>query len=170
MIGSDAASLVIGQSKIDELLPGVFHLGNLGHVGHGAPGIQIGQHDRLSWPRQYVGAFRHEVHAAEDDVPAHGLRRHLRKAIGIATAIGEAHDFIALIMMTKNDALAAQGSFGGRNAVVHGAIWEYKIVFERAGYRFDNRCCSHFLSLPSVPAARLRFDGKLTPRNGDVES
>ena len=120
--------------------------------------------------RQNVGALRHEVHAAEDDVAAFGLRRHLRQAIGIAAAIGEAHDFIALIMMTKNDALAAQSSFGGRNAGVHGAIREYKIVFERAGYRFDNRCCSHFLSLPSVPAARLRLIRNLTPRNGDVES
>src|ERR1017187_8151267 len=66
--GSDAAAFVVGQAEVDELLPGVFHLRNLGHVGHGAAGIQVGEYDRLSGTRQNVGAFRHEVHAAEDDV------------------------------------------------------------------------------------------------------
>src|ERR1019366_4482862 len=168
--GGDAAAFVVSQAEVDELLPGVFHLRNLGHVGHRTAGVQVGQDDGLPRTRQYVGAFRHEVYAAEDDGADFGLRRHLRQAVGIAKAIGEAHDFIALIMMTKNDALAAQGSFGVRNAAVHGAIREYEIVFERAGYRFSNRCCSHFLSLPSVPAAQFRLDRNLTPWNGDVES
>ncbi len=161
---------VVGHSEIDQLLPGVFHLRDLGHVGHGATRVQVWQNDGLPRPGQDVGAFRHEVHAAEDDVAAFGLRGHLREAIGIATAISKADDFIALVMMPKNDALPAQGSLGGRNTAVHGAIGKYQIVFERAGYRFDNRCCSHFLSLPSVPATRLRLDEKLTPWNGDVES
>src|ERR1039457_6251014 len=73
-------------------------------------------------------------------------------------------------MMTKNDALAAQGSSGVRNAAVHGSIREYEIVFERAGYRFSNRCCSHFLSLPSVPAARTPLIGISRPGTGMLKA
>ena len=93
--------------RLHELFPGVFHLRNLGHVGHGAAGVKVGQHDGLSGARQNVGALSHEVHAAKDDVAASGLRGHLRQTIRIATIIGVANDFIALIMVTQNDALAA---------------------------------------------------------------
>ena len=71
------------------------------------PALRSGKHDGLSRARQHVGAFGHEVHAAKDDVAALGLRGHLREAIRIAAIIGVAHDFIALIMVTQNDALAA---------------------------------------------------------------
>src|ERR1019366_3440186 len=37
----DATAFVVGQSEIDKLLPCVFHLRNLGHVGHGAAGVQV---------------------------------------------------------------------------------------------------------------------------------
>ena len=145
---------VVGETEIDELLPGVFDLRNFRHIGHGAAGVQVGQNDGLARTRQDVGAFRHEMHTAEDDVAAFVLRRDLREAVGIATIIGETHDFIALIVMTKDDALRAQLGFGSRNAAVHGAVREYEIVFKRTRYRFGNRCCCHSLSLPSVPAAR----------------
>ena len=105
--GRDAVAFIVRQAEIHELLPGVFHLADLGHVGHGAAGVEVGKNHGLPGARQDVGAFRHEMHAAEDDVAAFGLRGHLRKAIGIAAIIGETHHFIALIVMTEDDALAA---------------------------------------------------------------
>ncbi len=108
------------------------------------PALRSGRTTDLSGTRQDVGALRHEMHAAEDDVAAFGLRRHLRKAVGIAAIIGKTHDFIALIVMSEDDALAAQVCSGGRNAGVHRVVGEYEIVFERAGCCFCNRCCSHF--------------------------
>src|SRR5208337_4290942 len=105
--GRDAVAFIVRQPEIHELLPGVLYLRNLGHIGHGAARVQVGEDDRLSRPSQYVGAFRHEVYAAEHDVTALGLRSHLREAVGIAAIIGETHHFIALIMVTQDDALAA---------------------------------------------------------------
>ena len=105
--GRDAAAFIVGEAEIHELLPGIFHLADLGHVGHGAAGIEVGKNHGLTGTREDVGAFRHEVHAAKDDVAASGLRGHLRETIGIAAIIGEANHFIALIVMSEDDALAA---------------------------------------------------------------
>ena len=141
--GRDAVALVVGEPELHELLPGIFDLADLRHVGHGAAGVEIGKQHRLSGTRQDVGALRHEMHAAEDDVAAFGLRRHLRQAVGVAAIIGKTHDFIALIVMSEDHALAAQLLPGCGNAFVHRVIGEYEIVFERAGCRFCYRCCSH---------------------------
>ncbi len=125
----------------------------------------------LSGTRQDVGAFRHEVHAAEHDVAAFGLRSHLREPVGIAAIVGKAHDFVALIVMSEDHALAAQGLFRRRNAFVHRVIGENEIVFERAGCCFRNRCCSHcYVSAFSPGRAVSVVIGNCTPRNGDVES
>ncbi len=49
--------------------------------------------------RQNIGALRHKMHAAKNDVFAAGMRRLLRKFVGVAAKIGEANDFIALIVV-----------------------------------------------------------------------
>ena len=54
--------------------------------------------------RQHVGAFGHEVHAAEDDELGFGMLRHLAgQAEGIADVVGELDDLIALIVMAEDD-------------------------------------------------------------------
>ena len=133
----------------NELLPAIFHLGDFRHVGHGAAGVEIRQDRHLPGAAQDVGAFRHEMHAAEDDVFASGMRGLLRKFVGVAAKIGEANDFIALIVMSKNHALAAQSLAGGGDAVVHGVIGQDEVIFQTA-----NCCCGcHCHVSPSAPDA-----------------
>ena len=104
------------------MFPAIFHLRDLGHVGHGAAGVEIGQDRHLAGAAENVGAFGHEVDAAKDNVLASGARRLLRKFVGVATIVGEADDLIALIVVPENDALAAQSFAGGGDALVHGVI------------------------------------------------
>ena len=105
----------------------------------------------VTWPGRlkHVGAFRHEMHAAEDDVLASGARGLLRQLVGVAAKIGEANDFVALIVMSKNHAFAAQSFAGGGNAVVHGVIGQDEVIFQTA-----NCCCGcHCHVSPSAPDA-----------------
>ncbi len=60
-----------------ELLPALLDLVDVGHVGHRAPGGEVGQDDGLVGAGQEVGGLGHEVHAAEDD--RLGLRARLRR-------------------------------------------------------------------------------------------
>src|SRR5205807_6616983 len=57
---------------------------------------QVGENGHLAGTAEDVGAFRHEIHAAEDDVLACGAGSLLRKPVRIATKIGETNHFIAL--------------------------------------------------------------------------
>src|SRR5208337_2082912 len=135
-----------------------------------ASGVEIGKHDELPLMGQNVGALRHEVHAAEDDVAAGGLGGHLREPVGIAAIVGKTHDFITLIVMTQDDALASQDGFRLPDAFVHGMVGEYEIVFERAGGYFDNRCCCHVNVSAFSSGREVPLVEETTPRNGDVES
>ena len=49
-------------------LPGLLHGVDVGHVGHGAAGVEVGEDDLLVGAGEDVGRLGHEVHAAEDDV------------------------------------------------------------------------------------------------------
>jgi hypothetical protein len=60
----------------------------------------------------------------------------LRELIGIAAEIGEANDFVALIVMPQYDALPAEGLARPKDTVIEGVIGEYEIILEIA-----NRCC-----------------------------
>jgi hypothetical protein len=69
---------------------------------------------------QDVGALRHEVHAAEDDVVGVGPGGNLaREAEGVARAVGEPDDLVALVVMAEDDEPAAQLSARRRDAGVH---------------------------------------------------
>ena len=102
------------------------------HVGHGAAGVEIGQDDLLAVAAEDVGAFGHEVDAAEDDVASLRFRRRLGELVGVAGEICEAHDFVALVVVAKNDVVAPNSRAGGRDAVVHGVVGQGEIVLERA--------------------------------------
>ena len=82
--------------------------------------------------RQHVGAFRHEMYAAENNVFRAGARGFLRQLVGVAAKIGKADHFIALVMVAQNHRARAKFASGRGNARIHGVIGEYKVVIERA--------------------------------------
>src|SRR5882724_1582729 len=102
-------------SRIDErrkFAPAGFHLANVGHIGHGATGIEVGQDDGLVLAAEDIGAFGYKVHAAEDDVAALGLGGLKGEFEGVATEVGELNDFVALVMVAQDDDVAAQAGLG----------------------------------------------------------
>jgi hypothetical protein len=62
------------------------------------------------------------MNAAKDDVAAVSVCGLLRKLVGIASEVGEADDFIALVMMTEDDYVASELLSGSVDAFVHGVI------------------------------------------------
>ena len=67
-------------------------------------------------------------------------RGFLRKLVGVAAEIGIANDFIALIVMTQNDAVAAKSLASPTNTFVHGVIGENEIIFQTANWRCRSQC------------------------------
>src|SRR6266481_4105663 len=123
-----------------EFAPAGFYLADVGHVGHGATGIEVGQNDGLMLTAKDVRAFGHEVHAAEDDIAAFGLGGLEGELEGVAPEIGEFYDFVALIVMAKNHCVFAQASFGGGDAVIQSIVRHEEIGIEVAAYPgFDFR-------------------------------
>ena len=99
-----------------ERLPGLLHLVDVGHVGHRAAGVEVGQDHLLVGSSEDVGGLGHEVHAAEDDVV--GLRTLLgehRQAVAVATGVGPADDLVALVVMSEDEHTLAERGFGGRD-------------------------------------------------------
>ena len=64
MTGTTRSTSVDRRQRLPGLLDGV----DVGHVGHGAPGVEVGQDHLLVGAGEDVGRLGHEVHAAEDDV------------------------------------------------------------------------------------------------------
>jgi hypothetical protein len=62
------------------------------------------------------------MHAAEDNVAAVGGSGELRKLVGIAGEIGEADNFIALIMMAEDNDVASELLSRCVDAFVHRVI------------------------------------------------
>ncbi len=130
-------------ARIDErgeLVPTGFHLADVGHIGHGTASVQVGQDDHLVRAAENVRAFRHEVHAAEDDVAALGLRRLVGKLEGVAAEIGEFDDFVALVVMAKDDDVIAEAGLCNGDAIVERIVRHKKVGVEVAPYPgFDFR-------------------------------
>src|SRR5579859_740828 len=89
------------------------------------------------------------MHAAEDDVFSAGMRGFLGQLVGIAAIVCETNDFVALIVMSENHAVAAQSLAGGSDAVVHGVIGQDEVIFQTA----NRYCGSHCHVSPSAPEA-----------------
>ena len=75
----DTGTTDVGDPGVGQHVPAVLDLAQRRHVGHRAPGGEIGQHDLLVGGGEDVGGLGHEVHAAEHDVrrlrPRRGLLR-----------------------------------------------------------------------------------------------
>src|SRR6266567_2808662 len=127
-------------ARIEErrkLVPTGFHLADVGHIGHGTASVEVGQDDHLVRAAENVRAFRHEVHAAEDDVAALGLRRLVRKLEGVAAEIGEFDDFVALIVMAKDDDVIAEAGLCN-DVVILGHHYQRDEVVKFADFRGDS--------------------------------
>ena len=92
------------------------------------PAARSGRMMLLVRHRQDVGALRHEVHAAEDDVV--GVRV-LRDRVGelerVAGVVGELDHFVALVVMAEDDEAIAERRARRRNAQRHLVVGQPEI-------------------------------------------
>src|SRR5438067_4510257 len=129
---SNAAAVPPNHSESLQLLPAVFYLADFSHVSHRAPCIEVRQNHLLIRSREDICAFRHEMHAAKDDVTSIRLRGNLGKLVRIPSVIGKADHFIALIVVSKNEAVATELATSLGDAVIHRMIGEDEIIIQRA--------------------------------------
>src|SRR6267378_3836137 len=105
-----------------ESTPASFHLADVGHIGHGAAGIDVGKNNGLVLAAENVRAFGHEVHAAENDIAAFGLGGLEGELEGVTAKIGELEDFVAMVMMAQNHDIAVKAGLRGCDAIVQGIV------------------------------------------------
>jgi hypothetical protein len=103
-----------------EIGPAHLELFGVHHVRHRTAGSQIREDHLLVIGAQHVGAFRHEVHAAEDDelgvrVPGDLLGQLVR----VAGVVGELDHFVALVVVPEDHEPAAELLPGRGDALVH---------------------------------------------------
>ena len=116
------------RSTISQLVPAGFELIDRGHVGHRAAGREVGQNHLLMRRRQHVGAFGHEVHAAEDDEFGFGMLRDLAgQPERVAGVVGELDHFVALIVMAEDDQPGAERRLGRGDAAVELLVGQTEI-------------------------------------------
>ena len=85
-------------------LPGLLDLVEVGHVGHGAAGVEVGQDHLLVVGGEDVGRLGHEVHAAEhDEVGLRPLLGEHRQPVGVTPGVGPAHHLVALVVVAENE-------------------------------------------------------------------
>ena len=96
-----------------ESLPGLLDRLEVGHVGHGAAGVEVREQHLLVVAGEHVGRLGHEVDPTEDHelgVPVLGGQP--GEAEGVAAGVGEAHDLVALIVVAEDQEARAQGGLG----------------------------------------------------------
>ena len=98
-------------------VPRLLDLVDVGHVGHRAAGVEVGQGDRLVVAGQDVGRLGHEVHAAEHDVGGLGalLGQH-RQAVRVAPGVGPADDLVPLVVVPEDEQAVAEACLGRGDA------------------------------------------------------
>src|SRR5229473_1117882 len=119
--------------------PAGFHLADVGHIGHGATGVEVWQDNHLVLAAKNVRALGHKVHATEDDIAALGLRSLEGELEGVTAEIGELDDFVALVVMAQNHYVIAEAGSCGSDAVVEGIVRHKEVGIEvtpNAGFDF----------------------------------
>ncbi len=153
------------QSQAFQRLPASLDLRDLRHVSHGAAGVQIRQDHLLVLAAQHIRALGHEMHAAEDDVVCRSLRGNFGELVAVAGEVGETNDFIALVVMPKQDRRRAKPLPGCRNACVHAVIGKSQVVFQAAGIcglRRDRRNVVNNPDSPCPPSVRPTLSNRRT--------
>ena len=104
-----------------QLVPGLLDLVDVGHVGHGAAGVEVGEQHLLVVAGQDVGRLGHEVDAAEDDELGVGLVGGLPgEAERVAPGIGPTHDLVALVVVAEDEEPGTERRLGGADHGVPG--------------------------------------------------
>jgi hypothetical protein len=89
--------------------PAGLHVVDGRHIGHRAAGGQVRQDYLLVGAAENVGALRHEMHAAEQDVLGVATcRRQLTELERIAPEVGKLDDLVALIVVAEDDQPVAE--------------------------------------------------------------
>ena len=109
----------LADAHLRKLFPAGLELIDRGHVGHRAAGGKVGQYHLLMRRREHVGAFRHEMHAAEHDELGLGMLRDLAgEAERVADVVGELDHLIALVVMAEDDQPIAERRPRSRDAAI----------------------------------------------------
>ena len=94
-------------------LPGFLHGVEVGHVGHGAAGVEVGEDHLLMVTREDVGRLGHEVDATEHDVGGVVLVGGLPgEAEGVSPGVGPTHHLVALVVVTEDEQTWAERGLG----------------------------------------------------------
>ncbi len=112
----DGRDLLVGLEHFGQLAPGPLHVGQVGHVRHGAAGGQVRQDRHLLRARQDIGHLGHEVHAAKDDIVGLGLGGMARQLEGVPRHVRVAVDLFALVVVPEDQQLIPQRPLGRRDA------------------------------------------------------
>ena len=90
---------------------------DVGHVGHRAAGVEVGQEDLLVGTGEDVGRLGHEVHAAEDDELGLRLSRSdPGESERVAPCVRPRHHFVALVVVAEDDEPRAELVLGPPDA------------------------------------------------------
>ena len=115
-------------------VPGLLDLVEVGHVGHRAAGVQVGEDHPLVVAGEDVGRLGHEVHTAEDDVGGLAVGREPGQLEAVAPGVGPLHDLVALVVVAEDqqpvaelrlrgaDHVPERVGIGGRVAVRQGCL------------------------------------------------
>jgi hypothetical protein len=107
------------------------------------------------------------MNATENNVATLRACCFLREFVGVAAKIGEANDFIALVVVSKHDYLTAEGPPGLSNTLVHRVIRKDEIVLQTANCRCG---CQVVLAFSSKYGPMPTCGVVPLPWNGVVES
>ncbi len=100
-----------------QCVPRLLDLGDASHVGHRAPGSEVGEDHLLLGAGQDVGRLRHEVHAAEhDELRVRARGGVARELEGVAGDVGELDDLVALVVVPQHEQPVAELLLGGPRA------------------------------------------------------
>jgi hypothetical protein len=84
-------------------VPTLLDLVDVGHVGHRATGIEIGEDDALVRAGEHIGRLGHEVHTAEHDVGGVGVvRREACELERVTPGIGPLDDLVTLVVVSED--------------------------------------------------------------------
>jgi len=123
---------LIRKAQALKRFPAGFDLGDFRHVGHGAAGVKVGQDDLLAGVAEHIGALRHEVYAAENNVFGVGFGGDSRELVAVACEVGETDDFVPLIVVPEQDGGRSQALAGLGDAFIHGVVGEGEVVVKAA--------------------------------------
>ena len=113
MIGHDA----VDRGDRRDLVPRLFDLVDVGHVGHRAAGVEVGEDHPLVVGGEHVGRLGHEVHAAEHDVGrlvvVRGEPGELER---VADRVGPADHLVALVVVAEDEEPVAERALWPRRS------------------------------------------------------